>query len=211
MAIKRVIVLTHGINNRVEEAKWLDELKAYLDNKIYGKGLGNEVTVLIHRWNPFIMRFFTFLPVISKGFRYSQITKFQKYIAWVVKSYGANVMIDAVGHSFGTHKIHHAMTQNSSQPKSFYRRVVLIAAAVSSRFKPEDAAGHFEEEHYFYSNEDGLIRISPIGNAGWAGPHYADGVSIFGYEFDDYDHSTYFDPEHCEETFNRVAEILGLL
>ncbi len=210
MSIKRVIVLTHGINNRVEEARWLDECKAYLDNRIYEKGLGNEVTVLIHRWNPFIMRFFTFLPVISRGFRHSQVTKFQKYIAWVVKSYGADVMIDAVGHSFGCYKIHHAMTRESSQPKAFYRRVVLIAGAVTSRFKPEDAAGHFTEEHYFYSGDDGLIRISPIGNAGWVGPFYVDGESIFSYEFEGYNHSTYFKPENSEHTYDIVAEILGL-
>ncbi len=210
MSVKRVITLVHGINNRVDEARWLDDLKAYLDNRIREKDLGNEIVVLIHRWNPFIFRFFTFIPAISRVFRHSQITKFQKYLAWVARSYGANVLIDAVGHSFGCHKIHYAMTHESSQPKAFYRRVVLIAAAVTSRFKPEDAAGHFEQEHYFYSSDDGLIRISPIGNAGWAGPYYADGESIYSYEFDGYDHSTYFAPENSEHTYDVVADILGL-
>ncbi len=210
MGIKRVITLTHGINNRVTEAKWLDELKAYLDKRIREKDLGNEIIVLVHRWNPFVFRFFTFIPAIFRGFRHSQITKFQKYIVWIRGVYGPNVLIDAVGHSFGCHKIHYAMTHESTQPKAFYRRLVLIAGAVSSRFKPEQAAGHFTQEHYFYSSDDGIIAISPIGNAGWAGPFYGDGVSIFGHEFPGFDHNTYFKPEHREETFDRVADILGL-
>ncbi len=208
--IKRVIVLTHGINNRVTEAKWLDEMKAFLDKQVYAKQLGNEVEVLIHRWNPFVFRFFTFIPVIFKSFRHSQITKFQKYIAWIRKTYGPSVDIDVVAHSFGTYKAHHAMTHKSSQPKAFFRRLVLIAPAVTSRFRPVDAAGHFEQEHYFYSEDDRTIAISPIGNAGWVGPYYEDQQYIFAYDYTPADHSDYFKDGLKDEVESHVAEILGL-
>ena len=209
--IKRVIVLTHGINNRVDEAKWLDEMKFSLDSRIYSQNLGNEVEVLIHRWNPFVFRFFTFIPVISKRFRHSQITKFQKYIAWVRDRYGSSIEIDVVAHSFGTYKAHYAMTHKSSQPKSFFRRLVLIAPAVTSRFKPEDAVGHFASEHYFYSEDDRTIALSPIGNAGWSGPQYEDNKRIFAYDYSPADHSDYFKEDLKEEVENHVAEILGLI
>lgn len=208
--IKRIIVLTHGINNTVNEAKWLDEMKAYLDKQVYAKELGNEVEVLIHRWNPFFLKFFTFLPVISRRWRSSQIAKFQKYIAWIRKMYGPNVLIDVVAHSFGTYKAHHAMTHESNQPKAFFNRLILIAPAVTSRFKPEDAAGHFIEEHYLYSEEDSIIAISPIGNAGWTGPYYEDGDSIYAYDYTPADHSDYFKGALKNQVEDHIAEILQL-
>jgi len=208
--IKRVIVLTHGINNTVTEAKWLDEMKAYLDKQVYAKELGNEVEVLIHRWNPFFFRFFKFIQVASRRWRNSQVRKFQKYIAWIRKVYGPNVQIDIVGHSFGTYKAHYSMMLETDQPKSFYRKLVLIGAAVSSRFKPGEAAGHFTEEHYLYSEDDDAIASSPIGNAGWAGPFYTDGISILGYDFSPSGHSDYFRGELKSKVEDLVAEILDL-
>ncbi len=208
--IKRVIVLTHGINNTVEEAKWLDRMKAKLDHAVYSKKLGNEVEVLIHRWNPFFLKFFTFLPVISRRWRSSQVTKFQKYIAWVRKVYGPSVEIDVVAHSFGTYKTHYSMTLDSNQPKAFYRKLVLIAPAVTSRFRPIDAAGHFTEEHYFYSEEDSVIANSPIGNAGWIGPYYADSKRIFAHDYTPVDHSGYFEGELWDKFVDHVVEILDL-
>jgi len=212
--VKRVIVLTHGINNTVEDARWLNDLKAYLDTAIHTKGLAFETQVLIHRYNPFVLRYFTFLPFLSKRWRSNQVVKFQKYIAWVRKAYGSSITIDVVAHSFGTYKAHYAMTHDSKQPKAFYGRLILIGAVVSSRFKPEEAAGHFTEEHYFWSDGDSAVAKSPIGNVGWAGPYYTDnkrsGPKIYGYDFSSIGHSDYFKQSYRSETFQRVAGILGL-
>lgn len=203
----RVIVLTHGINTGVEEGRWLNEAKAYLDREIRRRRLGNEAVVLIHRYNPFFAKHLRFIQTIFRRWRRRQVRNFQKYLAWVRKSYGPDSEVYVAAHSFGGYKTTYAATEDTDQPKAFYSKVILFAPAISSRFHPDQAKGHFKEMHIFYSHNDSVIALSPFGQAGYVGPVYADGKVLFGHNSTPFDHNDYFERRHFPKYLKQMARI----
>lgn len=208
--IKRVVILTHGINNTVEEAQWMFHLKAYLDNFLSVHKAGNEVEVLIHRWNPFLFKIFTFLPTISRRWRNKHVRKFQKYIKTIRQAYGPQVKIDVVAHSFGCYKTFHSMTLDSRQPKAFFNRLILVAPPISTRLDPEDFAGHMSRLHIFASEGDSTIAISPYGNAGYKGLSFAynEDEGLYVHWWTPAAHSDYWEEPLKPKVFKSIGELL---
>jgi len=201
----------HGLNVTVSEAFWLHEAKAYLD-----KVSDDTTEVLIHRWEPFAWGYITtlgrwastFFPaVLSKRWRENQVRGFQRYINWVRETYevyGDDAYIDVVAHSFGCLKAHYSMTLDSDEPKAFYRKLVMIAGAVSTRVRYDDIKGHVEQEHFLWSPEDSVIARSNFGQMGWKGPAFPVRGHIVGHKWKNMEHSDYFN----EPNFRRVLQFL---
>lgn len=215
--IADIVDIVHGVHTAVDDGEWMEELKAYLDLEISNQGRGDEMIVLIHRYNPFGWGYFTsvgkflatFLPTMtSERWRRKQVEAYQKRVADIRRRYGPGVKIHVVGHSFAGFKVVHSMTLQTSQPKTFFGRVVLFGPAFSSRFMPGDAEGHFEQLHVFYSKNDSVISLSPIGQAGYAGLQWADDVVMFNHDATPLDHNDYFAVPYFEQYKRAAAGIL---
>lgn len=208
---KQIIVLTHGLNATVEDAHWLNEVKSKLD-----QASDDHVEVLIHRWDTFAWGFITPVgrwistiapAVLSKRWRNNQVKGFQRYINWVrgtYELYEDDTFIDVVAHSFGCYKTHYSMTLDSKEPKAFYRKLIMIGAAVSSRVKYDDIKGHVKQEHFLWSSDDDVIAHSNFGNVGWKGPAFAKRDRIIGHEYPGFGHGDYFK----EPNFRRIVKFL---
>lgn len=130
------------------------------------------------------------LPVVGDFERSHLVTRTQRFVADACRRY-PDAQVDFVGHSLGTYLGFNAMTQPGG-PRSFFRRVALMATSVSSREPFLDEEGHFEKVLNLYSRRDEVIRFDPLGQAGWCGFRREDdrvhSEEVPGYTHGDYTH-----------------------
>lgn len=134
------------------------------------------------------------MPVIGWAVRNHLAKRLQALGAEIVKSLGPECQIDAVGHSLGTILIHKSLTLETSRPKAFYRRLVFMGGAVSSRETFENEAGHFEKLLNIHSRGDDVVRLIPFGQCGYRGFTKADPKLVMNLDLTPDNHKSYSRP-----------------
>lgn len=160
---QRIVVLTHGVETSPSTAaSWMPALAGRIDH--------GDVAVAQYRYGK--LSFWAVgLPFVGPIVRAHHVTAFQKFVAELCRRYPESE-IDFIGHSFGCYLGFESMRAPGAF-RPFWRKMLLMAPAVSSRETFEDVAGHYQKIECFHSDNDEVIKFSDFGQAGYRGFAYA--------------------------------------
>ena len=182
--MSRAVVIAHGIHTSQERAEsWMRPLAARILRECPG----------VTACHPYEYGYLTGtairLPFIGAAVRRHEVRRFQQWVAALARRYGPDVELSAIGHSFGTYLIGHAMT-DEGEARSFFGRLALMGCILSSRDDWSDKIGHHTAVRNLFSHDDEIVRFSTFGQAGWCGfvcaPPDVENEEMKGFEHDDY-------------------------